>query len=292
LLTVIGEQPVADLLATVRAAHAGSSLLPAEETGAVLGALGGPLDGTVTVGFRDGRGRTKTLRLARVAPAGTITTFGHLPPLAVDYAARRIGKKRDVAYIRLSIFFDPTHVMPAFQRDVAALGDARGLILDLRGNPGGIGGMAMGMSGWLVREVTALGVMKSRDNELRFVVNPQPTPWNGPVAILVDELSASTSEILAAGLQDLGRARVFGRRTPGAALPSQFERLPNGDAFQYAVATYISSGGRTLEGNGVVPDQVVALDRKRLLAGHDPTVDAALAWIATSPTPTPLPESP
>src|SRR5690606_39194454 len=142
-------------------------------------------------------------------------------------------------------------ILPAWQKDVTALGDVRGLVLDLRGNPGGLGGMAMGMSGWLVREVAALGTMKSRESDLRFVVNPQVSSYGGPVAILVDELSASTSEILAAGLQDLGRARVFGRRTPGAALPSQFERLPNGDAFQYAVATYVSSGGRTLEGNGV-----------------------------------------
>ena len=53
------------------------------------------------------------------------------------------------------------------------------------------------------------------------------------------------------------------------------------DAFQYAVATYVSSGGRTLEGAGVVPDEVVALDRKSLLAGKDAVLDAALRWIAT-----------
>ena len=219
--------------------------------------------------------------IGRAKPPGTVTRFGHLPPLSVDYESRRVGPKASVALVRLSIFFDPSTVLPAWQKDVAGLAGARGLVLDLRGNPGGIGGMAMGMSGWLVREVAALGTMKSRDGDLKFVVNPQATPYDGPVAILVDELSASTSEILAAGLQDLKRARVFGRQTPGAALPSQFERLPNGDAFQYAVATYVSSGGRTLEGAGVVPDEVVALDRKSLLAGKDAVLDAALRWIAT-----------
>lgn len=277
----VGGRPVAELLAPARQAHATSSLLPSEERGAVIGALGGARDGTVEVVFVDGRGKQHTKQLGRVEPPGEATRFGHLPPLAVEYESRRIGKKPGVAYVRLSIFFDPARVLPAWNQDVAALGDARGLVLDLRGNPGGIGGMAMGMSGALVREVAMLGTMKTREGDLKFVVNPQVTAYDGPVAILVDELSASTSEILAAGLQDMKRARVFGRRTPGAALPSQFERLPNGDAFQYAVATYVSSGGRTLEGNGVVPDEVVALDRKALLAGKDAVLDAALRWIAT-----------
>jgi carboxyl-terminal processing protease len=284
-IDAIGGKKVAELLAPVRTAHQGSSILPLEEVGTVLGVLAGKLDGTVDVTFTDGGGKSRAKKLGRVARTGTVTQFGHLPPLAVDYQSKRVGPKGSVAYVRLSIFFDPAHVLPAWQKDIAALGDARGLVLDLRGNPGGLGGMAMGMSGSLVREVAKLGTMKSRESNLDFVVNPQVAPYSGPVAILVDELSASTSEILAAGLQDLGRARVFGRRTPGAALPSQFERLPNGDAFQYAVATYVSSGGRTLEGNGVVPDETIALDRKSLLAGKDAVLDAALRWIAAQEKP-------
>lgn len=285
IVTTIAGKKVDELLEPVRTGHAGSSLLPAEEVGTVIGAMGGALGGTVEVGFTDGRGKAVIKRLGRASRAGSVTRFGHLPPLAVDYASRRVGPKGAVAYVRLSVFFDPARVLPAWQKDVGGLGDARGLVIDLRGNPGGIGGMAMGMSGWLVREVAVLGTMKSRDGDLKFVVNPQVSAYSGPVAILVDELSASTSEILAAGLQDLGRARVFGRRTPGAALPSQFERLPNGDAFQYAVATYVSSGGRTLEGQGVIPDETIPLDRKSLLAGNDAVLDAALRWIATQEKP-------
>jgi carboxyl-terminal processing protease len=58
-----------------------------------------------------------------------------------------------------------------------------------------------------------------------------------------------------------------------------FERLPNGDGFQYAIANYISEGGKPLEGIGVLPDEEVRLTRKALLSGHDPVLDAALAWI-------------
>jgi carboxyl-terminal processing protease len=83
-------------------------------------------------------------------------------------------------------------------------------------------------------------------------------------------------------MQDLKRARVFGMRTAGAALPSMFERLPNGDGFQYAIANYISEGGKQLEGNGVIPDETVGPSRRALLEGRDPALDRALEWIAAS----------
>jgi carboxyl-terminal processing protease len=155
-----------------------------------------------------------------------------------------------------------------------------GLILDLRGNPGGIGGMAMGMAGFLVEESERrLGTMHMREASLNFVINPRPEVFKGRVAILLDATSASTSEILAGGLQELGRARVFGTRSAAAALPSVLELLPNGDGFQYAIANYVSAGGQPLEGIGVKPDVEVKLTREALLAGHDPVIDAALEWI-------------
>jgi len=83
----------------------------------------------------------------------------------------------------------------------------------------------------------------------------------------------------AGGLQDLKRARIFGTRTAGAALPSDIIRLPNGDGFQYAIANYISQGGQPLEGIGVTPDEEIRPTRRELLAGKDPALDAAVNWI-------------
>jgi carboxyl-terminal processing protease len=101
----------------------------------------------------------------------------------------------------------------------------------------------------------------------------------------VDEISISTAEILAGGLQDLGRARVFGSRSAGAALPSAIERLPNGDGFQYAFANYVRTGGQPLEGRGVLPDVEAPLTREALLAGRDPALEAALTWIRSRAVP-------
>jgi carboxyl-terminal processing protease len=92
-------------------------------------------------------------------------------------------------------------------------------------------------------------------------------------------LSASTSEFLAGGLKDLGRARIFGSRTAGAALIANVEKLPNGDGLSYAFANYISQGGEELEGVGVIPDVEVIPTREALLRGEDPALSAAIAWI-------------
>jgi carboxyl-terminal processing protease len=124
--------------------------------------------------------------------------------------------------------------------------------------------------------------MFRRTAKFKFAVYPQAAPFGGPLAILVDGCSASTSEIFAGGMQDLKRARVFGMRTAGAALPSMFERLPNGDGFQYAIANYISEGGKQLEGTGVIPDEVAGPSRRALLDGRDPALERALAWIEGS----------
>jgi carboxyl-terminal processing protease len=128
-----------------------------------------------------------------------------------------------------------------------------------------------------------LGTMTMRTGSLNFVLNPQTITYTKPVAILVDGLSGSTSEILAQGLRDLGRAQVFGTPTAGAALPSTITDLPNGDGFQYAFANYTSYGGDVLEGRGVQPDQIVRPSRDELLSGRDNVLDAAVQWIQSQP---------
>jgi carboxyl-terminal processing protease len=122
--------------------------------------------------------------------------------------------------------------------------------------------------------------MKMRETTIRFTVFPRAETYAGKVAILLDEGSASTTEILAQGLQDLKRARIFGTRSAGAALPSDIIRLPDGDGFQYPTASYTSVNGRVLEGNGVVPDVEVRESREAIAAGRDAVVEAARDWIA------------
>ena len=164
---------------------------------------------------------------------------------------------------------------------------ADGMIIDLRGNPGGLAAMIMGLSGHFVGERKVLGVMKTRDNTLEFKANPRLVDtsgkpvevYGGPVAILVDAMSGSASECFTGGMQSIGRVRVFGQTTMGQALPALFDKLPNGDVLIHAYADFVTGDGTRLEGRGVVPDEQTPLTREDLLAGRDRALDAALAWI-------------
>ncbi|HEV8146108.1 MAG TPA: S41 family peptidase, partial [Bryobacteraceae bacterium] len=269
-ITSVNNKPLAPVLDRLKK---DPSIHELQLTRAILARLSGPIGGKLKVAFLDGANEIRTLDLALATPRGDSAKFGNLPAMHVWFESKKFG---NTGYLRFNVFLDLMRVMSNFSDAVSSCAKCDGIIIDLRGNPGGIGGMAMGMAGYLVDQADQqLGTMHLRDNTMKFVINPRPEVFSGPVAVLVDGNSASTSEILAGGLKDLGRARVFGTKSAAAALPSIIERLPNGDGFQYAIANYISKGGKPLEGLGVVPDDEVLLTRKALLQGHDSVVDAA-----------------
>ena len=276
-LTRADGEEVARLIAKLKSALHDSTVKELSITRAVMGKLSGSPGSRVPVEFMNGANRPVKLDLQLTEPRGETSKIGFLPSQHVWIESKKLD---DTGYVRFNMFLDPARISTGFAKAVESCMQCEGFIVDLRGNPGGIGGMSMGMAGWFVdREGVRLGTMKMKDNELKFAIFPRSETFHGRLAILVDALTASTSEIFAGGLKDIGRARIFGTRTAGAALPSVFEKLPNGDAFQYAIASYVSEGGQTLEGTGVAPDEEVKLTRKALLAGKDPVLDAALAWI-------------
>ena len=257
--------------------------------------LRGPVGSTARLTFEDGAGEQMSVQVPRGAESGQPVTVGSLPTMFVrlDSRVHATPAGRSAALVRFNVWM--TAVDGPFQRAVDAHRRSDGFIIDLRGNPGGLAAMLMGIAGHFIDERLALGVMKLRDNELRFNVNPRRVsaggervePFAGPVAILVDGLSGSASECFAGGMQSVGRARVFGQRTMGQALPALFSRLPNGDVLIHAYADFVTADGTRLEGRGVIPDEELPLDRSALLAGRDPVLEAALAWIDRAGRPRP-----
>jgi len=242
--------------------------------------LSGTAGSHARVEFQDASGMRVTKQIERTEPPGALSRFGYLPPMHVWFQSRRVAS--NIGYLTFNLFLDPARLMPQFGDALQSCADCAGVIIDLRGNPGGLGVMATGMAGWFLdKPDQRLGTMHLRQAPLKFTVNPRLPTYRGALAILVDGCSASTSEIFAEGMKDLGRARIFGTRTAGAALPSAIDRLPNGDGFQHALADYVSEGGRPLEGVGVLPDVEVKLKREALLAGRDPVLEAAIEWINT-----------
>jgi carboxyl-terminal processing protease len=269
---------LAPIVVTLNETYAGSTLRDLMLRRAILARLGNDAAESIAVEFLDGAGKHVSKTLAQGDPKGNLVQFGFLKPMHVWFNASQVSGQ--VGYAAFNAFLDPQRLMTSFGDAVQSCQSCDGFIVDLRGNPGGIGLMAMGMAGWFIAQPNQeLGTLYMRDDTLKFVVNPRLTTFSGPLAILVDGASASTSEIMAEGLKDLGRARIFGTHTAGAALPSVFEKLPDGDGFQYAIANYVSEGGQPLEGLGVTPDVETPITREALLAGKDPALDAAVAWI-------------
>ena len=275
----IARTDLTPIVAKLNETYTGSTLRDLMLRRAILGRLAGEAAGPVEVEFIDADGKHAAKSLTPGPPKGDSVQFGYLNPMHVWFSSSRVGDG-NIGYVAFNVFLDAQRLMTAFGDAVQSCQKCEGFIVDLRGNPGGIGIMAMGMAGWFIAQPDQnLGTLYMRDTTLKFVVNPRLSTFAGPLAILVDGTSASTSEIMAEGLKDLGRARVFGTLTAAAALPSVFEKLPNGDGFQFAIANYISEGGQPLEGLGVTPDVETPVTRQALLEGKDPALDAAVAWI-------------
>jgi carboxyl-terminal processing protease len=280
-LLTAGDSELPSFIEKLAAEYAGSLTLTSKLSMAASGKLRGEVGDELSLRFLDGEGGERELSLRLAEPRGHKAIFSNLPPAWIDIQSERLSG--DIGYISLSIFMDPTFTMGEFNKAMTSFQDCHGVVLDLRGNGGGIAGMAPGLAGWFVQESDrSLGQMITRDSHLNLQVRPRVTAFGGPLAVLVDGLSASTSEFLAAGLQDLGRARVFGSRSAGAALVANMIRLPNDDGFEYAFADYESTGGGRIEGNGVVPDVETPYSRAALLADEDAALAAAIAWINES----------
>jgi carboxyl-terminal processing protease len=279
LILKIGDLDLDLVIAKLDESYAKSTLRELVARRTVMSRLEGKPGESVEVEFLDGRDQRVRKTLLQEKPKGTLAQFGYLYPAHVWFDSSKVGGG-NIGCVSFNMFLDPARLMNLFAEAVQSCIKCNGFVIDLRGNPGGIGVMAMGMAGWFIdKPDQQLGTLYMRDTTLKFIVNPRVNTFAGPVAILVDGASASTSEIMAGGMKDLGRARIFGTRTAAAALPSVLEMLPNGDGFQYAIANYISEGGKPLEGLGVTPDVEAPITRKALLEGKDPALDAAIAWI-------------
>jgi carboxyl-terminal processing protease len=253
----------------------------------VQNALTGAPGSTARLQFRDDRNRPVDLHVQFRQEPGQPVKFGNLPVFYTRFAGREVrqgGQRFAVLWFNVWMPQVLVHLDSAVDR----MRDADGFVLDLRGNPGGAGFMSSGVAGHFIDSVRVFGTMQMRSQKLEFRVNPRRAstagervkPFDGPVAILIDELSGSTSEVFAGGMQSIGRMRVFGTASMGGVLPAAMDRLPNGDVLYHAIADFLTADGTMLEGRGVIPDEQVNTTRADLLAGRDPVLEAALTWLS------------
>ncbi|MEZ5564164.1 MAG: S41 family peptidase [Gammaproteobacteria bacterium] len=161
-------------------------------------------------------------------------------------------------YLRISRFSDTTG--RDLRREIADLNrqttaGLRGLVLDLRDNPGGVLDAAVEVSdSFLERGLIVTATGRARDATFRRSATPGDLLAGAPIVVLVNGSSASASEIVAAALQDHHRATIVGTRTFGKGSVQTVMPLSGGRAIKLTTSRYFSPSGESLQGRGITPD--------------------------------------
>jgi len=238
--------------------------------------LAGLVGSRVSLRCLDENDRPIEVMLERDPPAARAIQVLNMSPVVPQVASRQVG---EVGIVSFNVFLLQP-VLGEVQKAIDGFRarGARSIIIDLRGNPGGIGAMVIPLATRLSTAPLTLGTIVYRDfsNTLATTASLGIKPFAGRVVILTDEGTASTSEIFTAGLQEAKRALVVGDTTAGAALGSIIEELPGGAVVQIPVADFKTPKGASIEGRGVQPDRRVFETRAGFLAGHDVVLDAGL----------------
>jgi carboxyl-terminal processing protease len=279
VLRSINGQPLSEILRRLRLVAvyepSARNQIPAE---IIVGYVNGPPGTSVTLTFLDGRNRVRRAVVPREHLKGELVPlFQALPAQFVEFESARL--RGGVGYVRFNLFAAP--VLEKFCAALRSMKDAPGIVLDLRGNRGGLLGLVYGLGGLLETRPVSFGVMRTRAGWHDLGIVPQKNVYRGQLVVLIDAETQSAAEIFAGGVQASGRAVVIGQRSAGATLPSAAKELPTGAILQYAFADFVAADGRLIEGSGVEPNLSVKLNRRQLLAGRDPQLEAALNAIET-----------
>jgi carboxyl-terminal processing protease len=235
----------------------------------------GPLNTTVSLVYLDVNGAAQEVALQRVQRSGRIDLGDVFPPFYVEFESKRL--EEGIGYIRFNAFLPP--IDQRFPEALESIHDVYGLIIDLRGNHGGVFPVRKALAEQLVQKRGLFWSYKGRDSVEEIYLEPVQNAYSGPLVVLIDVMSASSAEEFSGALQAIGRAVIVGERSAGICVVADVVQLSNGAILMYPAAQTRTANGTVLEGQGVIPDVEVILDRESLLQGKDPQLEAAIKAI-------------
>ena len=245
-------------------------------TQAIMRRLNGPIATPVRISYVDQNDESREANIVREARRGNMVKVGGgLPALYVDFESTRLAG--GIGYIRFSFF--TSSIVREVRNAIKSMSDAPGIIIDLRGNLGGFGEAESDIAGLLVNRETTLSICRRRNKTEKYEAHPKKDAYPGPVTLLVNVLSLSGAEDMAAALQESGRVMVVGEPSPGADMEGNVKELPSGARLIYPMGECKTANGTVIEGRGVIPDVEVKLNRTLLLKKGDPQLEEAIKII-------------
>lgn len=180
-----------------------------------------------------------------------------------------------IGYIRLEGFEEVTTKQFTESFDALKEQGMKGLILDLRDNPGGRVDVANEIAQYLIPEGTLTYIEDKYGNRQDFFCNGQKT-WNQPLILLVNGNSASASEIIAGAVKDYQVGDLIGTTTFGKGIVQTTKTLNDGSALKYTFAKYYTPKGEYIHNKGIDPDLEIELDEINLEQGYSKDTDNQL----------------
>ena len=207
--------------------------------------------------MRGPKGTSVTLTVRREGAADTLSFTVIRDTIKIQSVRSRLLDNH-IGYVRISQFQESTP--QDLDRELVTLQDegVQGLILDLRNNPGGLLSSAVGVSEQFLQPDTLVVSVKGRDGRKdEYRASPLRDPQESPMIVLVNQGSASASEIVAAAMQDWGKAVIVGKTTFGKGSVQTILPLSDGSGLRLTTAKYYTPSGESIHSVGVKPDIVV-----------------------------------
>jgi carboxyl-terminal processing protease len=181
---------------------------------------------------------------------------------SINLDSVRFEMKGDIAYIKITQFTERTDVELIPYLNTISQNGTKGIIIDLRSNPGGILDIVVSDASHFLKEGAVVHVVDRDGNKTTSSVkDAAPKILDLPIVVLVDSYSASASEVFSGALQDYGRALIAGTKTYGKGSVNILTRLSDGSGIYITIARWQTPNGHLIEGKGIQPDQELDFEK-------------------------------
>lgn len=259
---------------------------PASEAGLRAGDAITAVDGAPTTGrtleqisqmIRGTEGTSVVLTIRRAGGEATQTVTMMRRRLQQRVVVTRILPS-GVGYLRLTQFTQASSDLVASGLRQLLQDGARGIVLDLRGNPGGLLEASVNVASHFLDRGVVVTLDSGRGQTTSYTVRPRDPKYTGPLVVLVDRGSASASEVVAGALQDNG-TKLVGTRTYGKATVQAVYRFRDGSGLRLTIARYLTPSGRDIEASGLTPDVEVSSVGAAIGTADDAQLNRAVAVV-------------